>query len=116
MANLMAQVEASYSRYSATIHTGVANLFDPARAEGLVGTGVDVSMNPVVLNDVDASTLVLTAVADDDMLLLSICVDGVGVAVFVILEVADDVNISVFAALVAEDDVLLLEAGAEADV
>ena len=29
----------------------------------LVGTGVDV-MNPVVLDDVDASTLVLTAVAD----------------------------------------------------
>ena len=42
--------------------------------------------------------------------------DGVGVAVLVILEVADDVNISVFAVLVAEDDVLLLEAGAEADV
>jgi len=72
-----------------------------ARAEGLVGTGVDVFMNPVVLNDVDASTLVLTAVADDDMLLLSTCVDGVGVAVLMILEVADDVNISVVAALVA---------------
>ena len=36
---VMAQVEASYSRNSATKHTGVANLFDPARAEGLVGTG-----------------------------------------------------------------------------
>jgi len=42
--------------------------------------------------------------------------DGVGVAVLVILEVVDDVNTSVVAALVAEDDVLLLEAGAEADV
>jgi len=112
----MAQVEASYSRNSATKHTGVDNLFDPARAEELVGTGVDVSMNSVVLNDVDASTLVLTAVADDDMLLLNTCVDGVGVAVHVILEVADDVNISVVAAHVAEDDVLLLEAAAEADV
>jgi len=35
-------------------------LLDPARAEVLVGTGVDVAMNPVVLDDVDASTLVLT--------------------------------------------------------
>ena len=51
-------------------------LLDPARAEVLVGTGVDVAMNPVVLDDVDASALVLTAVADDDMLLLNACVDG----------------------------------------
>ena len=85
-------------------------LLDSARAEVLVGTGVDVAMNPVVLNDIDASTLVLTAVADDDMRLLSTCVDGVGVAVLVIIEVADDANISVVAAFVAEDDVLLLEA------
>jgi len=81
-----------------------------------VGTGVDVSMNPVVLNDIEVSTLVLTAVADNDMRLLSTCVDGVGVAVLVILEAADDVNTFVVAALVAEDDVLLLEAAAEADV
>ena len=45
-------------------------LLDTARAEVLVGTGVDFAMNPVVLDDVDASTLVLTAVADDDVLLL----------------------------------------------
>ena len=48
---VMAPIEASYSRNSATKHTGVANLFDPARTEGLVGTGVDVSMqggNPVL--------------------------------------------------------------------
>jgi len=32
-----------------------------------VGTGVVVSMDPVMLNDIDASTLGLTAVADDDM-------------------------------------------------
>jgi len=45
-------------------------LLDPARAEVLLGTGVDVAMNPVVLDDVDASALVLTAVADEDVLLL----------------------------------------------
>ena len=42
--------------------------FCPARAEVLVGTGVDCAMDHVVLDDVDASALVLTAVADDDML------------------------------------------------
>jgi len=45
-------------------------LLDSARAKVLVGTGVDVTMNPVVLDDVDASTPVLTAVADDGVLLL----------------------------------------------
>jgi len=45
-------------------------MLDSARAEVLVGTGVDVTMNPVVLDDVDASTPVLTAVADDGVLLL----------------------------------------------
>ena len=91
-------------------------LLDPARAEVLVGTGVDVAMNPVVLDDVDASTPVLTTVANDDTLLLNTCVDGVRVAVPVILEVVNDVNTSVVAALVAENDVLLLEAAANADV
>jgi len=41
---------------------------------------------------------VLTAVADDDVLLLNTGVDGVGVAVLVILEVVDDVNTSVVSA------------------
>ena len=91
-------------------------LLDSARAELLLGSGVGVAMNPVVLNDVDASTPVLTAVADDGVLLLNTCVDGVGVAVPGILEVVDDVNTSVVAELVAEDDVLLLEAAANADV
>ena len=45
-------------------------LLDSARAEVLVGTGVDVVMIPVVLDDVDASTPGLTAVADDGVLLL----------------------------------------------
>jgi len=91
-------------------------LLDSARAEVQLGSGVDVAMIPVVLDDVDASTPVLTAVADDGVLLLITCVDGVGVAVPGILEVVDDVNTSVVAALVAEDDVLLLEAAANADV
>ena len=51
----------------------------------------------------------LTTVADDG-------VDGVGVAVPVILQGVDDVNASVVAALVAEDYVLLLEAAANADM
>ena len=91
-------------------------LLDPAMAEVLLGSGVDCAMDPVVLDDVDASTLVLTAVADDDMLLLNAYADGLGVAVLVILEEIDDVNTSVLAALVAEDDVLLLEAAVDADV
>ena len=91
-------------------------LLDPAGAEVLVGTGVDVAMIHVVLDDVDASTVVLTAVADDDTLLLNTYVDRVGVAVLVTLEVANDVNTSVVAAFVAEDDVLLLEGAADADV
>jgi len=69
-------------------------LLDPARVEVLVGSGVDVAMNPVVLDDVDASALVLTAVANDDMLLLNACVDGLELAVLVILEEVDDVNTS----------------------
>jgi len=74
------------------------------------GPGVQVFTALAVL-DVDEDELLDPARAE--VLLGS---DGVGVAVLVILEVADDVNISVFAVLVAEDDVLLLEAGAEADV
>jgi len=42
-------------------------LLDSARAEVLVGTSVDVAMNPVLLDDVNASTLVLTAVDNDDV-------------------------------------------------
>ena len=38
-------------------------LLDPTRAKVLVGSGVDVAMNHVVLDDVDTSTLVLTAIA-----------------------------------------------------
>ena len=44
-------------------------LLDPARAEVLLSSGVDCATDPVVLDDVDASTLVLTDVADDDMLI-----------------------------------------------
>ena len=45
-------------------------LLDLARAKVLVGTGVDVVMIPVVLDDANASTPGLTAVADDGVLLL----------------------------------------------
>ena len=65
----------------------------------LVGTGVDVAMNSVVLEDVDTSTLMLTAVADDGVLLLNTYVDRVGVAAPVILEVVNDVNTSMVTAL-----------------
>ena len=41
----------------------------------------------------------LTAVADDGVLLLHTCVDGVGVALPVIFEVVNDVNTSMVAAL-----------------
>jgi len=42
----------------------------PANSPSLVvGTGVDVAMIPVVLDDVDASTPVLNAVANDGVLL-----------------------------------------------
>ena len=53
-------------------------LLDPARAEVLLGSGVDCAMDPVVLDDVDTSALVLTAGADDVMPLLNACVDGLG--------------------------------------
>jgi len=78
-------------------------LLDSARSEVLVGKGVDVAMIPVVLDDDDTSTPVLNAVADDGVLLLNTYVDGVGVAVPVILEVVNDVNTFLVAALVAED-------------
>ena len=55
----------------------------------LVGTGIDVAMNPVVLDDVDASTLVLTAVADNHVLLLE-AIDAV-VEVLVSPAVHEDV-------------------------
>jgi len=61
-------------------------LLDSASAEVLVGTDVDVAMIPVVLDNVDASTLVLTFVADDKVPLLNTYEDGVGVAVPVILQ------------------------------
>jgi len=76
----------------------------------------NVAMIPVVLDDVDASTLVLTTFADDKVPLLNTYVDGVGVALPVIFQEDEDVNTSVVVALVAEDYVLLLEAAANADV
>jgi len=91
-------------------------LLDPAGAEVRVCTGVVVAMIPVPLDHVDASTLVLIAVAKDDASLLKTCVNGGGRAVPVIPEMAADVNTSVVASLVDENEVLLLELAANADV
>jgi len=71
-------------------------LLDSARAEVLVGTGVDVAMIPVVLDDVDASTVVLTTVADDDTLLLNTCVDVVEVALPPASKAATNFFVSVY--------------------
>ena len=91
-------------------------LLEPAGAVVRAGTGVVVAMIPVLLDHVDASTLVPIAVAKDDASLLKTCVNGGGRAVPVILEMAADVNTSVVASLVAENEVLLLELAANADV
>ena len=91
-------------------------LLDPARAEVRVDTGVVVVMISVMLDHVDASTLVLIAVAKDGALLLKACVNGVRRAVPVIPEMAADVNTSVVALRVADAEVLLLEAAVDADV
>ena len=59
---LVDAVSATVKGSGVLVFTALAVL-DSARAEVLVGTGVDVTMNPVVLKDVDASMPVLTAVA-----------------------------------------------------
>jgi len=91
-------------------------LLDPDEAEVLVGTGVDFAMNYVVLDNVDASALLLTAATDDSVLLLNTSVDGVGVVVLVIFEVDEDTNTSGVAVPVAEDVAKLLEAAADTGV
>jgi len=91
-------------------------LLDPAGAEVWAGTGVVDAMIPVLLDHVDASTLVPIAVAKDDASALKTCVNGVGGAVPVIPEMAADVNTSVVDSLVAENEVLLFELAANADV
>ena len=85
-------------------------LLDPARAEVRVGTSFFVAMIRVLLDHVDASTLVPIAVAKDDALSLKACVNGVRRAVPVIPEMAANVNTSVVASRVAENEVLPLDA------
>ena len=92
------------------------NLIYSTGTQVMVGTGVVVQSNTVVLNDAEVSTLVLIAVTDEDTLLLKACVNGVEVGVIVILQQVDDVNMYVNTVLVAEDDVLLLEDAVETDV
>jgi len=65
-------------------------LLDSATAEVLEGTCVDVPMNPVVLDNVTASTLVLTAVDDDNVLLLEAA--GADVEVLASPAVLEDVE------------------------
>ena len=67
-----------------------------------------------------------TTIADDNWCLLGslttadhdikTCVDAIGVAVFLILKLVDNVKTPVLAALVVEDDVLIFEVAADADV
>ena len=92
------------------------NLIYSTGTQVMVGTGVVVQSNTVVLNNAEVSTLVLIAVTDEDTLLLKACVNGVEVGVIVILQQVDDVNMYVNTVLVAEDDVLLLEDAVETDV
>jgi len=91
-------------------------LLEKARTEALVSTGVEVTMHHVMLDDVDASMLGLTAYAEDDVLLLNTCVNAIQVAALKIPEVVDEVNTSVVVALVAEDDILIRKATAHAEV
>ena len=74
---LVDAVSATIEASSVLVFTALAvvdvygdELLDSARSEVLVGKGVDVAMIPVVLDDDDASTPVLNAVADDGVLLL----------------------------------------------
>ena len=78
-------------------------LLDSSRAEVRAGTGVVVAMIPVMLDHVDASMLVLIAVADDNALLLKTCSHGVGGTVPVIPEMA---NFEVYCNTAALCDIL----------
>jgi len=91
------------------------NMLDSPRVQTLVDTGVNTTFNPVVSNEDDASTLVLTVLADDDMLLFNNWVDEVQVGLVVILQVVDNVNTSVVTEGVAEGDGPLLKDGADTD-
>jgi len=92
------------------------DLVNPSGAGGPVSTGVTIAQNPGVPNNVDASALVLSAVANDEVLLHNIDLEGVITVVIVVPEVVDDIHASTVAALVAEDDALLLEAAVVAEV
>ena len=69
---ILRQLKLGFNEYP-TVYVGIlvySNKMAPANSPSLVvGTGVDVAMIPVVLDDVDASTPVLNAVANDGVLL-----------------------------------------------
>ena len=90
-------------------------LLDSAKAQVLVDTGVEGALNPLVLEEVEASTHVWNTVANDAVLLFNICTDGVGSPIIVMLEMAYDVNTPVVTALAAEKNILLLETAAHTD-
>lgn len=90
-------------------------LLDPARAKVLVGKGVDCAMNSVVLDDVSANALVLTVVADDDVLLPNTSANRVRVVALVTFDVVDNTNAYGVTAPVTEEDMLLHETAADAD-
>jgi len=73
----------------------------------LVGTRVQDATNPVLFEEVDARTLVMNTVTDNNVLMLNTFIHVVRGAALVILEGADDVNHSVTAALGTENDVTL---------
>ena len=79
------------------------DMFDSVTGTVTVGTSVNVAMNPVMPNNVDARTLVLTAVADDNILMEYDGEDGIGKTTLLILKVAHDMNTSVAAAILIED-------------
>ena len=81
----------------------------------LGGTGVDVPMKPVVLDNVNASTLVLTAVDDDNALLLEAAHADVEVLASraVLEDVASDSSEGAVVFVIIDRDELLDSATAE---
>ena len=90
---------------------GADELPDLARAVVRAGTGFFVAKIPVLLDHVDASTLVPIAVAKNDALSPKACVNGARRAVPGIPEMPANVNTSVATPCVAEHKVLPPDAG-----
>jgi len=87
----------------AVLHVDRNEMSESNRSDRKVGTGANVEMNPVMPDDVDTSTLVLNAVAHDNVLLAHAGENGLVLAALLIIKAFDDVNTSEVAALVVED-------------